>query len=654
MGPFTLEPGKTGTHRIRLPQYTGSVRVMVTAAGEANSFGSAEKSVIVSDPLMVLATAPRVLSPGDRVALPVTLFAQKKDIDEVKVTVTGNEMVAFAEPSATVRFTEPGEKDLQFLFTTASRTGKAVFSVTATAGGETALYDMEVEVRTPNPPERRSETRTVAPGGRYEKSFAPFGIAGTSSATAEIFSLPSINLTRRLAWLTNYPHSCTEQITSAAFPQVYLPGLMGSNLPDPAGVRNNVQEALRKNASRQLPSGALTLWPGGAHPDDWVTSYAGHFAIEAQKAGYALPEGFMSRWTAYQRNAAASWRYQPQYRFTATDQAYRLFTLALAGTPEKGAMNRMRENAELPSLAKWFLAAAYATTGRPEVAQGLIDVRNMKTEPDYNSYYYGSSLRDRSIILYTLTTIGNTGEALELLKEIAAGLSREQWYSTQTTAWALFSYMNFSRQVRGESDQPMKVSVDFNGKTEKISSSEGAIMRTLTPETTNKLVIENESDRPLFVTFTEQGVPLTTDQTVSESNLTMNVDYVDMAQAPVDVTSLAQGTGFMMVVTLTNTSFRQIGNLALTQMVPSGWEIQNTRLFEANLLLKESVYDYRDFRDDRVNTYFSLKGGETKKFYIILTASYRGVYSLPSVVCEAMYDEGVYARRPGREVTVRE
>ena len=317
-------------------------------------------------------------------------------------------------------------------------------------------------------------------------------------------------------------------------------------------------------------------------------------------------------------------------------------------------MNRMRENTELPSLAKWFLAAAYATTGRPEVAQGLIDVRNLKAEPDYNSYYYGSDLRDRSIILYTLTTTGNTGEALELLKEIAAELSREQWYSTQTTAWALFSYMNFSRQVRGESDKPMKVSLDFNGKTEKISSSEGAIMRTLTPAAANKLVIENESDRPLFVTFTEQGVPLTTDQTVSESNLTMKVDYMDMTQAPVDVGSLAQGTGFMMVVTLTNTSFRQIGNLALTQMVPSGWEIQNTRLFEANLLLKESGYDYRDFRDDRVNTYFSLKGGETKKFYIILTAAYRGVYSLPSVVCEAMYDEGVYARRPGREVTVRE
>ena len=254
-----------------------------------------------------------------------------------------------------------------------------------------------------------------------------------------------------------------------------------------------------------------------------------------------MPAGFLSKWTAYQRAAASSWRYQPQYRYTANDQAYRLFTLALAGSPDKGAMNRMRETADLPSLARWFLAAAYATTGRPEVAQSLIDVRNLKPDNDYSSYYYGSSLRDQSIILYTLTTIGNTTEAMELLKEIAAALSRDQWYSTQTTAWGLFSYMNFSRAVKGDNSKPLKVSFDFNGKTEQLSSAEGGIMRTLKPAASNKLTIENESDKPLFVTFTEEGVPQTTDQTVTENNLTMKVDYTDMEQKPVDVDFTAPG-----------------------------------------------------------------------------------------------------------------
>ncbi|MDM8001079.1 MAG: alpha-2-macroglobulin family protein, partial [Dehalococcoidia bacterium] len=581
IGPFTLAPGKTGTHKIRLPQYTGSVRVMVTAAGKGNTFGSSEKSVIVSDPLMILATAPRVLSPGDKVALPVTVFAQEKGISDVNVSATANDMISFTQAAGSVRFSEPGDKDLELLFNTAMQPGTASINVTAEGGGEKASYSLNVPVRSPNPPERRAETKNIPAGQKYEKSFTPFGLTGTSSVSVEIFSLPSVNLGRRLKYLTSFPHGCTEQITSAAFPQVYLADLLGSGLQDPAVIRNNVQEALRAIASRQIASGALTLWPGGSYPDDWVTSYAGHFAVEAQKAGYAIPAGFLSKWTAYQRSQATAWRYQPQYRYNANDQAYRLFTMALAGSPDKGAMNRMREITDLPSLAKWFLAAAYATTGRTEVAQTLIDVRNLKTEDDYVYYYYGSTLRDQSIILYTLTQVGNTGEALEMLKSVAEELGSNAWYSTQTTAWGLFAYMNYAKKMKTDASKPMKVSLEFNGARERISADGGAILKSFTSAASNKLVVENESGNPLFVTFTEEGVPPTSDMTVKENNLSMKVAYLDMEQKPLDISSLAQGTSFIMTVDVTNTTFRQVGNLALTQMVPSGWEIQNTRLFES-------------------------------------------------------------------------
>ena len=326
--------------------------------------------------------------------------------------------------------------------------------------------------------------------------------------------------------------------------------------------------------------------------------------------------------------------------------------MALAGSPDKGAMNRMREITDLPSLAKWFLAAAYATTGRTEVAQTLIDVRNLKTENDYMYYYYGSSLRDQSVILYALTQVGNTGEALELLKSVAGELSSNAWYSTQTTSWGLFAYMNYAKKMKSDAGKPMKATLEFNGNREKLSADGGAVLKSFTPDASNELIVKNEGDNPLFVTFTEEGIPTTADMTVKENNLTMKVNYLDMEHNPVDVSSLAQGTSFLMTVDITNTTFRQVGNVALTQMVPSGWEIQNTRLFEAGLSLKEGTYDYRDFRDDRVNTYFSLKPGETKKFFIILTASYRGTYSMPAVVCEAMYDESFSARRPGFGVEV--
>ncbi len=121
---------------------------------------------------------------------------------------------------------------------------------------------------------------------------------------------------------------------------------------------------------------------------------------------------------------------------------------------------------------------------------------------------------------------------------------------------------------------------------------------------------------------------------------------------PVDQKNLVQGSDFMMVAKVTNVTFSRVENIALTQMVPSGWEIQNTRLFEANYGIKESTFDYRDFRDDRVNTYFGLNQGETKTFVLILNAAYKGEFYQPSVWCEAMYTENCYSRVPGNKVIV--
>ena len=123
------------------------------------------------------------------------------------------------------------------------------------------------------------------------------------------------------------------------------------------------------------------------------------------------------------RRIHQEWRFDTQYKYSANDQAYRLFTLALAGQPEKGAMNRLRESAAIPQLSRWLLAAAFATTGRPEAAGDLLDVRNTETEPEYCYYYYGSPIRDKSIILYTLTLLKNQERALPLLKEICDKIS---------------------------------------------------------------------------------------------------------------------------------------------------------------------------------------------------------------------------------------
>ncbi len=84
-GPFTLDGG-TNELKFTMPQYIGSVKTMLVA-GYDGAYGKTEKATPVRKPLMVLATLPRVLGPEGNLKLPITLFANEKNIKNVSVSI---------------------------------------------------------------------------------------------------------------------------------------------------------------------------------------------------------------------------------------------------------------------------------------------------------------------------------------------------------------------------------------------------------------------------------------------------------------------------------------------------------------------------------------------------------------------------------------
>jgi len=653
LGPFTLGPGKRASHQITLPRYTGSIRTMIIAGSE-RAFGSAEKSIPVKDPLMILATAPRVVSPGEKVALPVTLFVQKEKLTSVDIFAEGDDLVTFDEKVKMLPVSGTGEFDTEFRFTAGDKTGQTKIRISASAGGESADYEINLNVRNPNPPETRAEFKLLKPGEKWETTFIPFGTEDSDAAIIEASLLPSVSPRNRLEYLLNFPHGCTEQIISAAFPQIWLKELSSDDDGSVDKASENIRDAISKIGSRQMNNGGLVLWPGNYQPDSWITSYAGHFMTEAERKGFSIPSDFRRKWINYQKRTSQEWRFDQKFRQSANDQAYRLFTLALAGAPERGAMNRLRESPGIPKVSRWFLAAAFATAGRPEAADDLLNMRDLETDPEYSGYYYGSPVRDKAIILYTLLLLKKEAEALPLLKAICDDLNTDNWYSTQSIAWGLFAYMKFVETVPPDNAGRAKFNINLNGERseEGVDPKKIVSVNLRIKHEANNLTIENTSGKPLYFNLVIKGVPPVTDLSAANRGLTMNIEYVDTDLKPVDHRNLVQGTDFMMVVKVSNSTFGRVDNIALTQMVPSGWEIRNTRLFEADYGIRESSYDYRDFRDDRVNTYFSLNQGEKRTFILILNAAYKGEFFQPSIWCEAMYTENCYSRVPGNRVIV--
>ena len=655
LGPFALGRGERRTHFVDIPEYIGQVRVMVVA-GRNGAYGSASESVFVRQPLSLLATVPRVVGPGEEIAVPVSLFAMEEGIEEAVVTVdAGAQFEVVGSASETVSFGGAEEQMARLRLRAGERPGQGVLRFAAVAGEHAASSEIALRIRNPNP-ETADQLRTrIAPGEQWSVNVAPHGIPGTNSATLEVTPLPPLNLEARLGYLVRYPHGCLEQIVSAVFPQLYLPLLVPLDAAAQTAVEENVRAGIDRARGYQNSSGGFSYWPGGysagSAREGWVSSYAGHLLIEAERLGYYVDPGMISRWTAHQRRRARSWRSRGDT--PAMDQAYRLYTLALAGAYEIGAMNRLRESSDPEVAARWHLAAAYRLAGVDDAASRLVGVDEVV--PDYPAagWSMGSQLRDRSILLDALVTLDRGAQAARVAEEISDALYSDDWYSTHSIASALFAMAGFY----GLDEAPAEFTFERRAGdvVAPVTSSFPVHSEALTgiAEDGGPVEVTNTSDVPLFVSVVTRGSPAAGDEDASSSGLAIQVHYSDLDGEALDVAELAQGTDLVATVIVRNETGRDERDLALEYRAPSGWEIHNARMDTGESPTDDRI-DYQDVRDDRVLTYFSLDAGQSLTLSMRFNAAYLGDYYLPTVTVEAMYDGSVYGRTKGMPVRVVE
>ena len=670
IGPFYLAKGKQQTHTLKLPMYVGSVRAMVVA-GQDGAYGNAEKTAFVRTPLMLLSTLPRVLSTQEEITVPVNVFAMENQVKNVTVSLeaSGAGVQITGNRQQSLTFDQPGDQLAYFTLKTGSKTGKATIHLTASGNGQQTKETIEIEVRNPNPVVTLRNSQWIEAGQEAELSYT---LAGSSSANnqvqLEVSRIPSVDISRRFDFLYNYQHHCTEQLTSKALPLLFVSQFKAVDEQEAEKIKANVQEAIRQIYARQLPNGGFVYWPGNAVADEWITSYTGMFLTLAQEKGYAVHPNVLNKWKRFQRAAAQNWR-MPQEASnwqiwqSELQQAFRLYTLALAGAPEYGAMNRMKEQPGLSIQAKGRLAAAYALTGKMKPAGELVYNAETTVIP-YSSMnlIYGSSDRDEAMILETLILMKRDRDALQQAKKVSQNLAQENWFSTQSTAFALMAMGRLAEQLSGTLD----FTWNWNGKQQPAVKSAKAVFEKeiATSPKSGTVSVKNKGKGALSVDLITRTQLLNDTLPAIADNIRLDVKYTDMAGSPISVEDIRQGTDFMSAVTLSNISgTSDYSNLALTHIIPSGWEIYNERMIvpevsssstnEANVPESSAgKYTYKDIRDDRVLTYFDLRRGESKTFTVRLQATYAGNFILPAIQCEAMYDAAVQARTKAGRTTV--
>ncbi|KAF0124656.1 MAG: hypothetical protein FD189_2192 [Elusimicrobia bacterium] len=651
LGPFSLGARGTNTHEVELPAYMGAVRVMVVA-GRKGAYGKAEKTVVVKEPLGLLTTLPRVIGPGEEITVPVTVFSSEDSIKDVTLKLEAGK---YFEPAggdtATAVFSGPGEKMVFFRVKSGQETGAGTITVSARGGAFESRSVTALTVRSPNPPTSRQYRGKLEPGETWTERVVPHGLKGTNEISLEVASVPPLNLEKRLTYLIRYPHGCAEQVTSSVFPQLYLPGLVKLDENRKKEIEKNVNAGIDRLRQFQSAGGGFVYWPGGGShegADSWASNYAGHYLTEAREKGYFVPPAMHAEWLKYQRSAAQVW--SPEGGGQALDQSYRLYTLALAGEPEIGSMNRLKEAKNLPDAARWQLAAAYHLAGMKDAARDVAEGAGLAAAKYVQpGATFGSELRDKAIILDSLAILGRYDNKA-LAEEISSELSSERTHSTQSLAYALMAAARYYG-ASGEGGPEFRYAAGA-GEASPVKSDRPVVVVPLElPQAGAEVRVWNTSDRRLFAAVTVRGVAPAGEETEQAAGLSMRVHYSDKDGNALDVTQLPQGADVIARVTVSNTSGLRLENIALTHMSPSGWEIHNSRL-DSGQDTRHGPLDYQDIRDDRVYSYFSLPPGAGIEVVSRFNAAYLGRYYMPGIYAEAMYEAGKRAQTKGKWVTV--
>ena len=656
-GPFLLKKGKTARHTYQMPNYNGRVKIMVVA-GNGEAYGHADKSVMVRKPVMLLGTLPRVIGVGEEMVVPATVFATVDGVGAVNVSIAcSSNMEVVGEATRSLSFERKGDQQASFRIRVKKNPGIGKVTITATGKGDKSVYETELEIRTVRRPQVKVTAATLEAGKSWKETVAMPGATGTNQLTLEVSDIAPVNVSSRLSYLLGYPHGCLEQITSKGFPQLYISSFTDLTLQQAKSTEEAVKEVIRRLRSYQTVDGAFAYWPGGTSSNGWGTVYATHFLLEASKKGYLVPEAMKQSVLNNLRRVARNWKPVTSYYKDSEEatQAYRLYVLALAGSPEMGAMNRLKEMKDLTSMSRWSLASAYALVGREDVAQDLIS-KTTALPSGYSEHdeTFGSDVRDQSIQLMTLCLLDKGKEAATLVEELSKQLSSDDWLSTQSTAFALVALSDYLAKYRV--DGAMDFTYACGGKDGQVKTDKNIWSETLLDKagTSASVELKNTGKSTLFARIITEGIPEQGEEKAYANGVSLAVSYVDLNGSPVNVAQLEQGTNFSAVVTVKTPSARGYNNLVLSEIFPAGWEILNTRFLNESATDSLSAgVNYQDIRDDRVYSYIDrLPAGSQVTVKINLCAVYPGRFYLPPVYCEAMYDYLIRANTAGQEVTV--
>ncbi len=649
----TNSEGKV-TVRMELPDLTGQLRIMAVAV-DHDRYGTGEHALTVTSPLLVEASWPRFVAPGDRFTVPVKLFnsTDKPLAVLMKTTVSGPVELSSDQgaPGPTV---EPGKPMTRLLQGRAIAMGPVDVKIEATEDSSAAT-PLEAHCVAALPVRPATALHSVVelkavPAGQ-EARFEPpdLFLKGTIQMTVSVSARPSVELEAALEEQIGYPYGCVEQTSSRLLSLLYASQILDPNRAK--AIDGMVKAGITRLWSMQTPSGGLSYWPGQPSACLWGTAYAASCLLEAKNAGYPIDSRFTGELAKFLESRLRA----------ADDETPDLNTKALIcrvlatfGQPPHGWMARLAEQKDkLDVAALAHLASAFYAAGDKEKALSLLpDSPPATAVVTTTAGRLTSQVQQEAVWLSALLEIEPNHP---MVAPLAAGLNKArsngQWGSTLNNAAVIAALARY--QVTARKDPP-----EFTGTIE----AEGAGTVRFTHKEPASLELRNgvapiriisEGHGTLYIVTTSKG--LVRDDLVKPYERQLHVErrWVDRDGKPVDANGLAVGDLVRVEITV-STAAGTVNNIAIVDALAGGMEVENPRLAtSAETGQPDGDFpEHVEFLDDRV-VLFCTAEARTRTFRYALRVITAGEFALPPIQASCMYDPAIACLGEAGRVVIR-
>ncbi|MEO0780227.1 MAG: alpha-2-macroglobulin family protein [Pseudomonadota bacterium] len=632
-GPIAVDANGVATASLDVPDFNGTVRLMAVAWTD-EGVGQAESEVLIRDPVVVTASIPRFLAPGDESLLRLEVVHTEGPAGRMGLDVTTTGLTFLDQVPSGIDLAEREQVVLRLPFQAGDVGDHDIRIALTTPDGKQLVKEVTLGVRSNDPEVAVTRRFSLGAGDTFtldDNVFADLR-PGSGSAIISAGALAKLNAPGLLTALDRYPYGCTEQVTSRALPLLYFGDVadaLGLSADDQ--IQKRVDEAVGQVLSRQASNGAFGLWQASSG-DFWLDAYVSDFLSRARSKGYMVPR---QAFTMAMDNLRNRLNYAPDFDNGGEDIAYALMVLAREGAARMGDLRYfadVKANDFATPMALAQLGSALASYGDQTRADRMFALAmariNGSTSDERNVWRadYGTHLRDHAAVLTLAVEAGsNAIDAEALVNQISAPGPH---LSTQEQVWTLLA-------ANALVSDPSLDGLSLNG-----APLDGPMVRMLEAEAMTPQQILNTGDSPVDITLTTLGVPRVAPG-ASGYGYAITRSYHDMDGNPVSLDAVETGTRLVVVLTV-NPFDGGEARLMINDPLPAGLEIDNPNLLQSGDIraldwLATAYPQHTEFRSDRFLAAVDWRNDASFDLAYIVRAVSPGSYHHPAASVEDMY-----------------